>query len=78
MRLPLLGLADLADLCIFTSLPYLAPFTTLCVDLQVVGPVVIPCEFSSPQLSFNTYQCTFKDADAWHKYAQSYVMVRRS
>ena len=42
---------------------------------QVVGPVVIPCEYTSPNVNFITSDCTFADADAWHKYAQKYITV---
>eukprot|EP00798_Chlamydomonas_sp_ICE-L_P020462 gene20462-27251_t len=41
---------------------------------RVVGPVVIPCDNNDPLLSFTTSDCTFSDANSWHKYAQQYVV----
>ncbi len=49
----------------------------------VVGSVDIPCSYSGVQPDgsapwsqpFETDSCAFRDNDAWHVYAQSYVTV---
>ncbi|GFH28977.1 peptidase_M11 domain-containing protein, partial [Haematococcus lacustris] len=36
---------------------------------RVVGPITIPCSYSSDSLSFSTESCEYSDTDGWIQYA---------
>lgn len=48
----------------------------MCLPLQVVGPIPIPCAYNSSKYNFTADNCAYTDSDGWHTWAQQYAKVR--